>query len=60
MLILRVKWGEPLLIGNDIAITLLEPDGTTQVKVGVQAPRSVDVKRHPVAHREALASNYRF
>lgn len=50
MLILTRKLGERLLIGNDVCISLLEIKGS-QVKLGIEAPRSVDVHRQEVYER---------
>jgi carbon storage regulator len=50
MLILTRKLGERLAIGDDICITLLEIKGS-QVKLGIQAPRSVVVHRQEVYER---------
>jgi len=58
MLILTRKLGERLAIGDDICITLLEIKGS-QVKLGIEAPRSVEVHRQEVYERiraENLAS----
>jgi len=50
MLILTRKLGERLAIGDDISITLLEIKGS-QVKLGIEAPRSVVVHRQEVYER---------
>jgi carbon storage regulator len=50
MLILTRKLGERLAIGDDICITLLEIKGS-QVKLGIEAPRSVEVHRQEVYER---------
>jgi carbon storage regulator len=50
MLILTRKLGERLAIGDDICITLLEIKGTL-VKLGIEAPRSVEVHRQEVYER---------
>ena len=47
MLILTRKSGERITIGNDIVITLLEIKGS-QVKLGVEAPKSVIIHRQEV------------
>ncbi len=44
MLVLTRKRGERIMIGDDVVITILEVTGD-QVRVGVEAPRSVPVMR---------------
>ncbi len=50
MLILTRKVGERLMIGDDIAVTVLSVKGN-QVRVGVQAPASIAVHREEVYDR---------
>lgn len=47
MLVLGRKKGEKIIIGNDIEIEVLSIDGD-QVKLGISAPRLIDVHRHEV------------
>ncbi len=47
MLILSRKINEKIMIGEDISLTIIEIRGD-QVKVGVEAPKSVKVFRHEV------------
>lgn len=47
MLALSRKANESIMIGNDIEITILEVKGE-QVKVGINAPKSVPVYREEV------------
>lgn len=47
MLILSRKVDEKIKIGNDITITIIEVRGD-QVKIGVEAPKSVKVFRQEV------------
>lgn len=47
MLILTRKAGESIVIGDDIVITIVEA-GRDQVRVGIEAPRSVAVHRKEV------------
>ncbi len=60
MLILSRRAGESIMIGDDIVITVMEA-GRDHVRIGVEAPRSVDVHRQEVylaiseANREAQA-----
>lgn len=60
MLALSRKANESIIIGNDIEITILEVKGE-QVKIGINAPKSVPVYREEVyeqikeANKEAAA-----
>ncbi|MGN0154389.1 MAG: carbon storage regulator CsrA [Lachnospiraceae bacterium] len=60
MLALSRKANESIIIGNEIEITILEVKGE-QVKIGIQAPKSVPVYREEVytqikeANKEAAA-----
>ncbi len=62
MLILSRKVNERIMIGEDISLTIIEIRGD-QVKVGVEAPKSVKVFRHEVyeaiqnENRAAAVSN---
>ncbi len=47
MLILTRKVGETVAIGDDIQISIVEVKGN-QVKLGIQAPRDVEVHREEV------------
>lgn len=47
MLILTRKLGEQIAIGDDIRITLLEMKGA-QVKLGIEAPRSIGIYRNEI------------
>ncbi len=44
MLILTRRVGETLLIGDDVKLTVLGVKGT-QVRIGIEAPKSVTVQR---------------
>lgn len=50
MLILTRKFGETLMIGDDIQITILGMSGNT-VRVGIDAPRDIDVHREEIYHK---------
>lgn len=60
MLALSRKANESIIIGNDIEITILEVKGE-QVKIGINAPKSVPVYREEVyaqikeANKEAVS-----
>ena len=62
MLVLTRKTNESIIIGDDIAVTILGIDGE-QVKIGVTAPRQVAVHRREVyeqikkANEEAAVSS---
>lgn len=47
MLILTRRVGESIVIGDDIVVTIVEA-GRDHVRVGIEAPRSVDVHRQEV------------
>ncbi|HOO46078.1 MAG TPA: carbon storage regulator CsrA [Deltaproteobacteria bacterium] len=47
MLILTRKVGEAVSIGDDIQISVVEIKGT-QVKLGIKAPKSVEVHREEI------------
>lgn len=47
MLILTRKTGESIMIGDDIAITVLRVMGDT-VKIGIEAPRSIPIYREEI------------
>lgn len=55
MLVLSRRAGESVVIGDDIVITVLEVRGDV-VRVGIDAPRSVQVHREEV-YRELQAAN---
>lgn len=50
MLILSRRVGETVVIGEDIAITVLGVKGN-QVRIGVKAPKDVAVHREEVSER---------
>ena len=50
MLILTRRVGETVMIGDDIAVTVLGVKGN-QVRIGVTAPRSVSVHRQEIYER---------
>ena len=47
MLILTRKLGEKINIGDDITVTLLEIK-KAQVKLGIQAPKSIGIHRNEI------------
>ncbi len=50
MLILTRRVGETLMIGDNVTVTVLAVKGT-QVRVGINAPRSIAVHREEVYER---------
>lgn len=50
MLILTRKLGERITIGDDIVISLIEIKGS-QVKLGIEAPKSVSIHRQEIYER---------
>lgn len=59
MLVLTRKPGEKIMIGEDIVITFLENRGGEGIRIGIEAPRHLTVKREEIfeavadANREA-------
>ena len=50
MLILTRRVGEKLIIGEDVTVTILSLKGN-QIRIGIDAPRSVKVHREEVYER---------
>lgn len=50
MLVLSRKTGEKLLIGDDIEVIVLRTNGN-QVRIGIVAPKNVEVHREEVYRR---------
>lgn len=48
MLILTRKPGESIRIGDDIVVAVMGVNGN-QVRVGIEAPRDVNIARHELA-----------
>jgi carbon storage regulator len=62
MLVLTRRAGESVMVGDEVVVTVLEIRGEV-IRLGIQAPRSVQVHREEVyrelqrANREAAASS---
>ncbi|MFD2436377.1 carbon storage regulator CsrA [Modicisalibacter luteus] len=50
MLILSRRVGETMMIGDDIAVTVLSVKGN-QVRIGIKAPKDVAVHREEIFER---------
>ena len=48
MLVLTRKPGQKIMVGNDIVITVLEDKGEAGIRIGVEAPRDVSIKREEI------------
>jgi carbon storage regulator len=55
MLVLTRRRGERIMIGDDIVVTVIEVSGD-QVRIGIEAPRSVGVYREEVLAEVAEAN----
>ncbi|MEA3405123.1 MAG: carbon storage regulator CsrA [Pseudomonadota bacterium] len=51
MLVLTRREGESLIIGDDVKLTILAVKGG-QVRVGIEAPKSVAIHREELLHEE--------
>lgn len=55
MLILTRRVGESIVIGDDVVVTVVDVRGDS-VRVGIDAPRSIDVHREEI-YRELRRAN---
>lgn len=56
MLVLTRKPGEKIMIGDDIVITFLESRGGDGIRIGIDAPRHLEIKREEIAGAVAEAN----
>ncbi|MDP9882593.1 carbon storage regulator [Sinomonas atrocyanea] len=56
MLVLTRKPGEKIMIGEDIVITFLESRGGEGIRIGIEAPRHLTVKREEIFEAVADAN----
>jgi len=52
MLVLSRKPGERILIGDDVAVTIVRI-GPNTVRLGIDAPREMNIVREELCHRAA-------
>lgn len=48
MLVLTRKPGQKIMVGADIVITVLEDKGEAGIRIGIEAPRHVAIKREEI------------
>ncbi|MGY3567706.1 carbon storage regulator [Sinomonas sp. RB5] len=48
MLVLTRKPGQKIMVGADIVITVLEDKGEDGIRIGIEAPRHVSIKREEI------------
>jgi len=56
MLVLNRKIGERIVIGDDIVVTVVKVQGK-QVRLGIEAPLSVSIRRQELLPQEASAAD---
>lgn len=54
MLVLTRRVGERVLIGNSIVVTVASVDSEGRVRLGIDAPRDVEVDREEVRRRKVV------
>ncbi len=58
MLILTRRINEAIMIGDDVTMTVLSVRGN-QVRLGFDAPKTVEIHREEIYHKNKNDSNYR-
>jgi carbon storage regulator len=48
MLVLTRKPGQKIMVGADVVITVLEDKGEAGIRIGIEAPRHVAIKREEI------------
>ena len=56
MLVLNRKIGERIVIGDDIVVTVVKVQGK-QVRLGIEAPVSISIRRQELIPHEASAAD---
>ena len=56
MLVLTRKPGEKIMIGDEIVITFLESRGSEGIRIGIDAPRHLAIKREEIFEAVADAN----
>jgi carbon storage regulator len=56
MLVLNRKIGERIIIGDDIVVTVVKVQGR-QVRLGIEAPTSVSIRRQELLPQDASAED---
>ncbi|WP_336857795.1 carbon storage regulator [Sinomonas albida] len=56
MLVLTRKPGEKIMIGDEIVITFLESRGSEGIRIGIDAPRHLAIKREEIFEAVAGAN----
>lgn len=54
MLVLTRKEGEAVLIDKDIRIVVLQRKGSSEIRLGFEAPKEIHIVREEIAHREVI------
>lgn len=57
MLVLSRKVGDKVYIGDDITVTVVQLCGN-QVRIGIDAPRSVPIRRHELLTESSTLPEY--
>lgn len=57
MLVLSRKIGETLIIGDNIHVQILDVN-RGQIRIGIDAPKEVNIVRSELVHRTSVAQTY--